>query len=126
MAQSFPASGSIVSARSRRLRTIGSLLVVAVLAMSVYGVTSLMPSLRRSINENPVSLRRDAVRTPEQKARRNIIKAQIVFAYGYWGVCGLLVLSAAFVAYLDFREVSRNYMAQRRAIWSDIAEKKSE
>lgn len=126
MAQSAPASGSVISARSRRLRTIGSVLVVAILAMAIYGVTNVMPTLRRSKESLGDFRRNPAPLTPEQETQRKALAAQFIFAYGYWSVCGALVLSAVFVAYLDFREVSRTYMAQRRAIWTEVAEKKSE
>jgi hypothetical protein len=43
----------------------------------------------------------------------------VLFAYSYWGVCGLLVIAALFLAWLDFREVSRAYLEERRAILTD-------
>lgn len=120
--------GSMISARSRRLRTIGGVLLIAILAMVIYGTTTLMPSLRRSVAATPIRVQRstgEAIppRTPEEEHRRKATATQIVFAYSYWAFCGVLVISAVFVAYLDFREVSRNYLTQRKAIWSDISER---
>lgn len=125
---SSPAHGSMVSSRSRRLRIIGSLLLVAIAAMVVYGVAVLMPSLRRSVAETSPRIERrignaGTERTPEERLQRKALATQLIFTYSYWTVCGVLVLVAVFVAYLDFREVSRTYLAQRRAIWSEVAER---
>jgi hypothetical protein len=112
--------GSMISARSRRLRTVGSVLLVAIIAMVLYGTLSLMPSLRRSSSETRVAARRSIeARTPKEKAELKVVAAKVIFAYAYWTFCGVLILSAVFVAYLDFREVSRNYLTQRLAIWKD-------
>ena len=48
MAQTPVVYQGIVSARSRRLRTIGSLLVAAIVLMSLYGYFVLMPSLHKA------------------------------------------------------------------------------
>ena len=124
-----PAYGNIISARSRRLRTIGMVLIGAILAMVLYGMTSFMPTLRHTKDDlqrlnggKPISIFREKAKTPDEERLRKALAAQLVFAYGYWAVCGILVLSAVFVAYLDFREVTRNYIAQRRAVWTEMAD----
>ena len=119
---------SLITARSRRLRTIGLMLLVAVLGMSIYGGAVLMPSLRQT---------RDAVRaemsqttttsiqpqytTPEQKRLRAAMKAKIIFAYGYWGVCLVLLTTLLIVAWMDFREITRRYLHAQVALLAESA-----
>jgi hypothetical protein len=38
--------------------------------------------------------------------------------YAYWSVCLTLVLSLVLITWMDLREVSRNYLEQRKALWS--------
>lgn len=115
----------IVSPRSRRLRTIGIVLLTAVVAMALYGYFVLMPSIERSLRENPVPApsitagptRPGVDKPPTSKAQR-IRKYQVAVALAYWGVCSLLLVSVVMVAWLDFREVTRVYAEQRRAMWT--------
>ncbi len=131
---SSPYSQGVVSARSRRLRTIGLLLLIAILGMTWYGIFFLMPSLRVSAQRTaPLVVRRIrpglaspgivAAPSPTQAARNEQQKkaflAQFIFMYAYWSVCALLILAALLVAWLDLREVLRNYAARRRALWSE-------
>jgi hypothetical protein len=122
----------MISARSRRLRTIALLLLGIVLAMTAYGYLVLMPNARGAVQRHHALLER-AVHgkiatpgmTPEQIAHaRQVVKAvkiQVVFTYCYWSVCGLILIAVLCIGWLDMREISRLYMSQRLAIWSDVA-----
>jgi predicted membrane protein len=123
---------SIVSPRSRRLRTIGILLLVAVCGMVIFGYYNLMPSLARSIRENPlpaytsIGARRsdtpDPAMRPMTRAER-LRKLRVAVALAYWGVCGMLIVGVVFVAWMDLREISRTYVEQRRAMWTQAADR---
>src|SRR5581483_1656699 len=128
---------SLLSARSRRLRTIGLLLLIAVLGMTLYGGLFLMPSLRASSRAAqravfsrthrgetavPATMRTPEQRTSDERDRKALL-TQVIFAYAYWTVCGLLVLGLLGVAWLDFREVLRNYSARRRQLWMEAIDR---
>ncbi len=115
----------IVSPRSRRLRTIGIVLLTAVVAMALYGYFVLMPSIERSLRENPIPRpsisagpSRPGGDKPSTSRAQRIRKFQLAVALAYWGVCSLLLVSVVMVAWLDFREVTRVYVEQRRAMWT--------
>lgn len=120
---------SLLSARSRRLRTVGGVLLAAIIAMSLYGFVVLMPAINRSVAAHKIARieasapgsKAAPVLTPAQRKEQKKVYTQVAFVYAYWGVCGLLVIAALFIAWLDLREVSRNYLAQRRAIWNEVA-----
>jgi hypothetical protein len=130
--------GTVLSARSRRLRTVGSLLLLAVIGMSLYGVGVLMPAINRSIAAHPyvkpaVTPMRARPAMPgisepaskQEFARERLRRQQVVqvtFMFAYWGVCGLLVIAILFIAWLDLREVARNFADQHRALHTEIAE----
>ena len=126
---------SIVSPRSRRLRTTGVVLLCAVLAMALYGYFSLMPAIERTVRESAASGssvaaatargRSDALLRQASRSQR-ARKLQVAVALAYWGVCGLLLISVLFVAWLDFREITRTYVDQRRAMWVQAAEQVKE
>jgi len=115
----------IVSAKSRRLRTVGIVLLAAVCAMALYGYFVLLPSIERSLREHPAPpISRSASASaaepdspPITKAQR-VRKFQVAVALAYWGVCALMLVAVVLVAWLDFREVTRVYAAQRRDIWT--------
>ncbi len=134
---------SLISPRSRRLRTTGLFLLAVIVVMALYGYFSLMPSLRISAarlaaqaNARPAATNsavttsgnrvlptakptnaQDAVaRMPRQE--REAQAAKIVFAYAYWGVCLSLLIALMLVAWLDFREVGRNFDQQQAAIFA--------
>lgn len=121
---------TMISSRSRRLRTVGLLLLLAVLGMSVYGLAVQMPSLRRSgaayRREHAATQQFEAVTgaigasKSEERAKR-VMLLKVTVAYAYWGTCGLLVIALLFVAWLDLREVTRNYLDVRRALWNETA-----
>ena len=117
----------IVSPMSRRLRTIGIVLLTAVCAMALYGYFVVMPSIERSLRDNPlpppgiVAGSRTTPLRPENPATtraQRVRKLQIAVALAYWGVCSLLLVSVVLVAWLDFREVTRVYVEQRQVMWT--------
>ena len=120
----------IVSPRSRRLRTIGLTLLAAVVLMVIYGYFGLMPALKRSVGNTPsagisshgpgnASLPGDA----ESERERRVRKLKASAGLAYWGVCSLLLVGTVFVAWLDLREISRNYVAERRELWNQAADR---
>jgi hypothetical protein len=112
------------------------LLLLAILGMTVYGNVRLMPSLRRSEARAHVILYTRSAqpastltgpRTPAplSDADRRFLKVfrvQLLFIYGYWTVLGLLVIAVLIVAWLDLREVLRNYSQRRRELWAEAIE----
>ncbi len=107
---------SLISARSRRFRTIGLVLLTMVLGMSIYGGSVLMPKLRENralLRSQTTSATAPSTASSSEKSLHKLAKAQILFAYAYWGVCGTLIIALLLVAYLDFREVSRNYLQMK-------------
>ncbi len=140
---------SMISPRSRRLRTIGLLLLAAIAGLTLYGYFSLMPSLRTarasyersrdrarqssrlstlppasnvgaSVNVGASASGAGASARPLERARKALL-VKVIFLYAYWSVCGLLIVAALFVAWLDLREVSQNYLHERRALWNEAA-----
>jgi hypothetical protein len=133
MSATPPAYRSFISPRSRRLRTIGLVLLVAALGMMLYGTLSLMPTLRHAIHREtqtatalaagrPVSALEPAVRARIQHARK-AAAAQAIFAYTYWAICALIVAALIVVAWLDVREVQRRYIDQRIALFAETAQR---
>jgi len=129
MDQTTPYSG-IVSPRSRRLRIIGLVLLAAVVLMVIYGYFGLMPALRRSVQSDSASsvVRHSTAVGAQPSAiqsehERRVRKLKASAGLAYWGVCSLLLVGTVFVAWLDLREISRNYVAERRAMWMQAADR---
>lgn len=131
-----PYQRGLISARSRRLRTVGVLLLTAILGLSLYGYFRLMPSFKHNSEQVKTLLderRRDnALRPPgtpmkmpsAKEARlKKILIVQIYFVYLYWSVVAILITSVLFVAWLDLREVTANYASQRHALWQDAVDR---
>jgi hypothetical protein len=123
---------TIVSPRSRRLRTIGLVLLATVVLMVIYGYFGLMPALRRSVHvdSTPSSFSHNSAvengsqtDSTQSDHERRIRKLKASAGLAYWGVCSLLLVGAVFVAWLDLREISRNYVAERRAMWTQAADR---
>ena len=120
---------TIISPRSRRLRTIGIVLLVAICAMVIYGYFGLMPSVARAVRETAAQSSASTGHHPDVSSRdsqpmthaQKVRKLRIAVALAYWGVCGLLIVGVVFVAWLDLREISRHYVMERKAIWSQTA-----
>ena len=110
MAQRPSLYSGIVTPRSRRLRTVGVLLLAAIAGMTFYGLVVLMPAIHHAAELHPLAV--------SVHMRRQLF-TRVAAAYAYWAVCGLLICAAMVVAWLDFREVSRTYAAQRRALWEE-------
>ncbi len=104
--------GSLVSMKSRRLRTVGLLMLGAVLLMAGYGVFSLMPALRAE--KEAYRATHPWMGRQDHRREGRVLASQILFVTGYWAACGGLVIGLFGVAWLDAREVARNYALQRR------------
>ena len=125
MAQITPYS-SMISLRSRRLRTLGIALLVVLLLLTGYGILALMPAMksatmRYSVETHKINARKIAA--PEESAQtlrrmKRLMVMKWLFVDAYWLTCGLVAFSAMFVAWLDFREVSRQYIQERRSLWN--------
>ena len=97
--------------------------------MAVYGYFSLMPSLRVAAHKNaPATISHTTVRssaknsdivTDMSRQEREAQAAKLVFAYAYWGVCLSLLIALMLVAWLDFREVGRNFDQQQAAMFAE-------
>jgi hypothetical protein len=97
--------------------------------MVIYGYFGLMPALRNSIRlSTPPSVTSHTSQgsqpiAVETDRERRVRKLKASAGLAYWGVCSLLLVGAVFVAWLDLREISRNYVAERRAIWNEEADR---
>jgi hypothetical protein len=126
----------MISARSRRIRTIGTVLLTSVVLMTLYGFFGLMPAIHRAAearhaaqakwaaahpNETPAPA--PAGERPTLTRAQQVEKLQVATVFAYWGVCMLLVIATLFVAWLDLREISRNYLLQRRQLWTQAADR---
>jgi hypothetical protein len=101
-----------LSPQQRRLRTVTAVVLVVILLMIVFGMTS--PFFHPA---------RPAVLTPRlQKA----LTVRILFIGSYWIVCTLLACSLIVLAWLDLREVRRKLSEARRDMWKDILERSRE
>ena len=132
---------SLITPRSRRLRTVGLVLLAAILCMVAYGARVLMPNVRHEVEVQrarnllpapPVSAagvsagdtaraRTGATLETQRQERaqaraRKVAFAKVAVAYAYWGVCMLLLLAVLFVAWLDWREVARVSLSQQFAL----------
>lgn len=119
--EAAPAYRTLITNKSRRLRVIGVMLVVAAVSMAIYGGIVIMPSLR--VAKNAALIYPLDSRAPDAIHAKRVVKAQLIFAYGYWSVCGILITATLFTAWLDVREMSRSYLEQRKIIWANVAEK---
>jgi hypothetical protein len=139
MTSTPPVYQTMITPRSRRLRTTGLVLLVAAVIVALYGFFVLMPSLQRAMVAESREIQ--AIRAEQASATPNtsgtkalgnsqavrirrahrVAAVKVLFAYGYWSVCGLLVVAMVFVAWLDLREVSRTYLSHRKAVWTETA-----
>ena len=122
-------TSAIISMRSRRLRTIASVLLCFLTLITVFGASVLMPSLRRNVSRYKTIQAQVAelgVHQPAaavHKLERSIlpgqkitmvraaksVRTQVLFMYGYWGFTVLLLLSVILCVWMDLREISRQY-----------------
>jgi disulfide bond formation protein DsbB len=118
---------SVVSPRSRRLRTVVSIVLVVIMFMSVYGGFTVMPQVRQAVGRpDTLELTRLAKSQPGPTltlkqiahAKRTLRARQVVvsLAMAYWGILSLLLLLVLFLAWLDFRETTRNFALQAQAL----------
>lgn len=118
---------TIVSARSRRYRTIVSVLLAVIMVMSVYGGFIVMPRVRQAVGRQDMpQLARIAASQPgadltskqiaHAKRTLQARKVVVALALAYWGVCSLLMVLVLLIAWLDFRETARNFALQSSAL----------
>ena len=120
---------SVISLRSRRLRTIGIALLVVLLLMTLYGVFALMPAMKSATTIYQTAIekaRTQQAASPVETAKtlrhiNRLMSVKLLIAHAYWLVCGLIAFAAMIVAWLDFREVARHYQTVRSAIWQNAA-----
>ncbi len=113
---------SLISSRSRRLRTVGWVLLAFIIGLFLYGYFKLMPELGGAKNATEMvasgSVIRTSPETPLTPRAKRVVKFKAAVAILFWGVELLLVCALVFVAWLDVREVSKTYIQQRRKVWS--------
>jgi hypothetical protein len=118
---------SVVSPRSRRYRTMMTVLLSVIMVMSVYGGFRVMPAVHQAVGKSDVpELTRLAhaqpgpnVTTVQIAHAQRTLRARAVVVYlalAYWGVCSLLMVGVLFLAWLDFRETTRNFALQAQAL----------
>ena len=118
---------NIITPRSRRFRTIVVILLAVIILMSIFGFYRVMPAVHRSVGRSDtLELRRMADAQPGQDLTmqqiahaKRTLKARTVVIYmamAYWGVCSLLMVAVLFLAWLDFRETTRSFALQARAL----------
>ncbi len=124
---------SVISLRSRRLRTVGIALMVVVLALFFYGVFGLMPAMKSAAALHTAAIQKaeaqKAIHPGESmKTIRRIHRLmgiKLLFTDAYWLTCGLFAFAAMVVAWLDFREVARRFQTARRSLWDEASKKAS-
>lgn len=118
---------TVVSPRSRRYRSLVTILLIAIVGMSIYGWATVMPGVREAVGrpDTPELTRMAKAQpgpeaTPKQIAHaKRTLKARgvvVALALAYWGVCSLLLLGVLFIAWLDFRETARSFALESRAL----------
>ena len=118
---------TVVSPRSRRYRSLMSILLILIMIMSVYGGFGIMPLVRQAVGKpDTPQLTRMAASQPGPDltlkqiahAKRTLQARRVVvsLALAYWGICSLLMLTVLFFAWLDFRETARNFALQAQAL----------
>jgi len=118
---------SVITPRSRRYRTIMTVLLALIMVMSVYGGFRVMPAVRGAVGMSDMAeLRRIAHAQPGpdltqkqiSEANRTLKKRSVVvyLAMAYWGVCSLVMVGILFLAWLDFRETTRAFSQQAQAL----------
>ncbi len=118
---------NVLSPRSRRYRTIVTILLVTFLIMGVYGRFNLMPHVNQTVNRpDTPELTRIAASQPGPRwtstqiahAKRTLRARRVLvsLALAYWGLCSLMLVAIIFLAWLDFRETTRNFALQSQAL----------
>ncbi|MCW3055496.1 MAG: hypothetical protein JWN14_4666 [Chthonomonadales bacterium] len=118
---------NVITPRSRRYRTIMTVLLVFLLTMSVYGGFKVMPAVHEAVGKSDMrELRLIAESKPSPSltpaqilhAQRTLKRRSVVvyMAMAYWGVCSLMMVGILFLAWLDFRETTRVFSQQAQAL----------
>ena len=120
-------SNTLISAKSRRIRTVGIMLIGSMLFCTIYGVIFLMPRLSQlrarshALNDSAVLFPHRDKQSEVAMARtlnreRRIVLMNAVFIYAYWCFVGLLFIGSVLMAWLDTREVARNYLQEKQKL----------
>ena len=120
---------SVISLRSRRLRSVGIALIVVLLLMSLYGVFVVMPAMKSATTLYHAAIEKAESQknvAPAESARtlrrvHRLMGVKLLFTDAYWVTCGLLAFAAMVIAWLDFREVTRRYQMARNAMLDESA-----
>ena len=110
---------SRVTPKMRRLRTMGLLIIVCLLLMVLYGSRVLMPRTIASVHLHSAAARGI---NPAAVHMHHVLVVQVLFAIAYWSVCGLLLIGLFVIAWLDVREVTRQYLYDRTTLVIQAAE----
>ena len=110
-----------LSPRSRRLRTVGALLMLAILGMIAFGWFYFQPKLSHAVHANSHIVH--DLRYPPilREHARKVALTQLMFGIYYWAFCFLLVLGLLFVAWLDIVETRVRALLARRDMVRQIA-----
>ena len=120
---------SVISLRSRRLRTLGVTLLVVLALLTGFGLLKLMPAaktaamLHRAEIQKAEAQRATAPAASMRTLRRvhRLMAIKLILVNAYWLLCGLIAFAAMVVAWLDFREVARQYADERHLLWNEAA-----
>jgi hypothetical protein len=95
--------------RRRRLRVLTVLVLLAVIAMVLYGTRDPFFALPSG---------------PVVAAARHAVAVRALIILLYWTFCMFLGLSLVVLAWLDLREIRRALMAARRSTWRETVGKR--
>ncbi len=104
---------SRITTKSRRLRTAGAVILSFLLAMIAFGAIVIMPSTMHSVRAHSIAAHGA---TAAAVHLHHVLVVQVLFAIAYWSFCGLLLISLFVIAWLDVREVTRQYLYERTTL----------
>ncbi|MDE2126705.1 MAG: hypothetical protein KGJ62_08955 [Armatimonadetes bacterium] len=105
------AGGTLLTPRSRRLRTIGAVLLGAIIVLAAIGAIYVGPL----VHHVPAAV------LASPAARKKKLLGDVAILYSWWGLVTGLVILLLIVAWLDVREVARSYMEHRQSLWSEYS-----
>ena len=122
-------NNSLISPRSRRIRTIGLVFLTGMMLCALYGGLVMMPRLGRLreqlhvLNARWQLTRTSGTSLAEGRAirlsiarERRVLLMQTVFIYGFWSFVGVLGICVILCAWLDTREVAKNFLAEQKRV----------
>ncbi len=104
---------SRVTAKMRRLRTMGLVILLFLLLMILYGVRVIMPRTIASVHRHAAAARGFSAAAVHM---HHVLVVQVLVAIAYWSVSGVLLISLFVIAWLDVREVTRQYLYERTTL----------